>query len=88
MWAQDVGFPGSNGPRTFEDEFPCTLFLPVEWWFQPGITLLTVCVVKVEGPLNTGIVFVHMMKPLDQYEWEYQLLALEVKGECECFFKG
>ncbi|PYH77919.1 mitochondrial import inner membrane translocase subunit tim21 [Aspergillus uvarum CBS 121591] len=34
----------------------------------------------VEGPLNTGIVFVHMMKPLDQYEWEYQLLALEVKG--------
>ncbi|KAJ6103742.1 L-galactonate dehydratase [Penicillium sp. IBT 16267x] len=34
----------------------------------------------VEGPLNSGIVHVHMMKPLDQNEWEYQLLALDVKG--------
>ncbi|KAJ5569794.1 uncharacterized protein N7459_009224 [Penicillium hispanicum] len=34
----------------------------------------------VEGPLNSGVVFVHMMKPLDQNEWEYQLLALDVRG--------
>lgn len=34
----------------------------------------------VEGPRNSGTVFVHMMKPLDKNEWEYQLLALDVKG--------
>ncbi|KAJ5896267.1 L-galactonate dehydratase [Penicillium subrubescens] len=34
----------------------------------------------VEGPLNSGIVHVHMMKPLDKNEWEYQLLAVDVKG--------
>lgn len=34
----------------------------------------------VEGSRNSGIVFVHMMKPLDKNEWEYQLLALDVKG--------
>ncbi|PYH94606.1 TIM21-domain-containing protein [Aspergillus ellipticus CBS 707.79] len=34
----------------------------------------------VEGPLNSGTVFVHMMKPLEHNEWEYQLLALEVPG--------
>ncbi|KAJ5938643.1 L-galactonate dehydratase [Penicillium verhagenii] len=34
----------------------------------------------VEGPLNSGTVRVHMMKPLDKNEWEYQLLALDVKG--------
>ncbi|KAJ5233035.1 hypothetical protein N7468_005991 [Penicillium chermesinum] len=34
----------------------------------------------VEGPLNSGVVFVHMIKPLDKSEWEYQLLALDVKG--------
>ncbi|KAJ5556275.1 L-galactonate dehydratase [Penicillium frequentans] len=34
----------------------------------------------VEGPLNSGVVHVHMIKPLDQNEWEYQLLALDVKG--------
>ncbi|KAJ5176154.1 L-galactonate dehydratase [Penicillium canariense] len=34
----------------------------------------------VEGPLNSGVVSVHMMKPLDKNEWEYQLLALDVKG--------
>ncbi|KAJ5113243.1 hypothetical protein N7456_001777 [Penicillium angulare] len=34
----------------------------------------------VEGPLNSGTVFVHMMKPLDKSDFEYQLLALDVKG--------
>ncbi|OQE32015.1 hypothetical protein PENSTE_c001G08292 [Penicillium steckii] len=34
----------------------------------------------VEGPLNSGVVIVHMIKPLDKTEWEYQLLALDVKG--------
>ncbi|PYH39261.1 protein tim21 [Aspergillus neoniger CBS 115656] len=34
----------------------------------------------VEGPLNSGTVFVHMMKPLNEHHWEYQLLALEVPG--------
>jgi import inner membrane translocase subunit TIM21 len=34
----------------------------------------------VDGPLNSGIVIVHMMKPLDKDEWEYLLLALDVKG--------
>ncbi|KAE8149244.1 TIM21-domain-containing protein [Aspergillus avenaceus] len=34
----------------------------------------------VEGPRNKGVVVVHMMKPLDKSEWEYQLLALDVKG--------
>lgn len=35
---------------------------------------------QVEGPLNSGVVFVHMIKPADKYEWEYRLLALDVKG--------
>ncbi|OGE53696.1 hypothetical protein PENARI_c007G01589 [Penicillium arizonense] len=34
----------------------------------------------VEGPLNSGVVIVHMMKPLDKSNLEYQLLALDVKG--------
>jgi import inner membrane translocase subunit TIM21 len=34
----------------------------------------------VEGPLNSGIVHVHMIKHLDKNELEYQLLALDVKG--------
>ncbi|KAB8270672.1 hypothetical protein BDV24DRAFT_88300 [Aspergillus arachidicola] len=34
----------------------------------------------VEGPRNQGVVHVHMIKPLDKNEWEYQLLALDVKG--------
>ncbi|KAI3109367.1 hypothetical protein CBS147333_5689 [Penicillium roqueforti] len=34
----------------------------------------------VEGPLNSGVVIVHMMKPLDKSKFEYQLLALDVKG--------
>ncbi|CAG7940676.1 unnamed protein product [Penicillium salamii] len=34
----------------------------------------------VEGPLNSGVVVVHMMKPLDSSNFEYQLLALDVKG--------
>ncbi|OQE42394.1 hypothetical protein PENCOP_c004G03474 [Penicillium coprophilum] len=34
----------------------------------------------VEGPLNSGVVIVHMMKPLDKSNFEYQLLALDVKG--------
>ncbi|KAL5343882.1 TIM21-domain-containing protein [Aspergillus crustosus] len=34
----------------------------------------------VVGPRNSGVVFVHMVKPSDKYEWEYRLLALEVKG--------
>lgn len=35
---------------------------------------------QVEGPLNSGVVVVHMMKPLDSSNLEYQLLALDVKG--------
>ena len=34
----------------------------------------------VSGPRNSGTVFVHMVKPTDASEWEYRLLALEVKG--------
>ncbi|KAL4910370.1 hypothetical protein BDW74DRAFT_144963 [Aspergillus multicolor] len=34
----------------------------------------------VAGPRNSGTVFVHMVKPTDTNEWEYRLLALEVKG--------
>ncbi|PKY02869.1 TIM21-domain-containing protein [Aspergillus campestris IBT 28561] len=34
----------------------------------------------VAGPRNSGVVVVHMMKPLDKSEWEYQLLALDAKG--------
>ncbi|KAL3470151.1 TIM21-domain-containing protein [Aspergillus californicus] len=34
----------------------------------------------VSGPRNSGVVFVHMVKPLDSNEWVYKLLALEVKG--------
>lgn len=35
---------------------------------------------QVEGPLNSGVVFVHMLKPHDKNEWEYLLLALDVRG--------
>lgn len=41
---------------------------------------LTNCCLQVEGPLNSGVVHVHMIKPLDKNEWEYQLLAVDVKG--------
>ncbi|KAL3439669.1 TIM21-domain-containing protein [Aspergillus tetrazonus] len=34
----------------------------------------------VSGPRNSGTVFVHMVKPTNASEWEYRLLALEVKG--------
>lgn len=37
--------------------------------------------VQVEGPLNRGVVQVHMVKPLDKYEWEYLLLSLDVNGQ-------
>lgn len=30
--------------------------------------------------MNSGVVIVHMMKPLDKSDLEYQLLALDVKG--------
>lgn len=30
--------------------------------------------------MNSGVVFVHMLKPRDSYEWEYLLLALDAKG--------
>ena len=35
---------------------------------------------QVAGPLNSGVVFVHMLKPHDKNEWEYLLLALDVRG--------
>ncbi|KAJ5172544.1 TIM21-domain-containing protein [Penicillium capsulatum] len=34
----------------------------------------------VEGPRSSGTVHVHMIKPLDENSWEYQLLALDVPG--------
>ncbi|GAM40224.1 hypothetical protein TCE0_038f12404 [Talaromyces pinophilus] len=34
----------------------------------------------VEGPLNEGIVHVHMIKPLDEPNFQYRLLAVDVKG--------
>ncbi|KAL4807240.1 TIM21-domain-containing protein [Aspergillus unguis] len=34
----------------------------------------------VSGPRNSGTVFVHMVKPPNEHQWEYRLLALEVKG--------
>jgi import inner membrane translocase subunit TIM21 len=34
----------------------------------------------VSGPRNSGVVFVHMVKAADKNEWEYRLLALDVKG--------
>ncbi|KAK1139012.1 mitochondrial import inner membrane translocase subunit tim21 [Aspergillus melleus] len=34
----------------------------------------------VEGPRNSGVVFVHMIKSHDQNDWQYHLLALEVNG--------
>ncbi|KAL2800257.1 TIM21-domain-containing protein [Aspergillus keveii] len=34
----------------------------------------------VAGPRNSGVVFVHMVKTADTNEWEYRLLALDVKG--------
>ncbi|KAL2000778.1 hypothetical protein VTN02DRAFT_2643 [Thermoascus thermophilus] len=34
----------------------------------------------VSGPLNEGTVSVHMIKPSSDHEFEYQLLALDVKG--------
>ena len=39
---------------------------------------------QVEGPLNRGVVQVHMVKPVDKNEWEYLLLALDVNGQSSC----
>lgn len=36
--------------------------------------------VQVSGPKNTGVVTVHMIKGQGQRDFEYQLLALDVKG--------
>jgi import inner membrane translocase subunit TIM21 len=36
--------------------------------------------IQVEGPLNEGIVHVHMIKPLDEPNFQYRLLAVDVKG--------
>ncbi|BDD58117.1 mitochondrial import inner membrane translocase subunit tim21 [Monascus purpureus] len=41
----------------------------------------------VEGPLNSGVAFVHMIKPQDRYEWEYVLLALDVKGHSRIYLE-
>ncbi|RMJ22538.1 TIM21 [Aspergillus sp. HF37] len=35
---------------------------------------------NVEGPLNRGVVQLHMVKPLDKNEWQYLLLSLDVHG--------
>ncbi|KAH8690767.1 TIM21-domain-containing protein [Talaromyces proteolyticus] len=35
---------------------------------------------NVEGPLNRGVVHVHMIKPVDEHQYHYRLLALDVQG--------
>ena len=40
----------------------------------------------VEGPLNSGVVNLHMTKKSSQDEYEYKFLALDVKGECSFRF--
>jgi import inner membrane translocase subunit TIM21 len=34
----------------------------------------------VEGPLNQGVVHVHLAKRPSQHEYEYVMLAVDVKG--------
>ncbi len=42
---------------------------------------------QVEGPLNTGVVNLHMVKRPGQDGFEYKYLALDVKGTCRpCSF--
>ncbi|CRG91414.1 Mitochondrial import inner membrane translocase subunit tim21 [Talaromyces islandicus] len=36
---------------------------------------------NVEGSLNRGVVHVHMIKPVDDHQFHYRLLALDVKGQ-------
>ena len=64
------------GPRSSENELPCNhliLFSASQMW----------CIdcSQVEGPLRSGVVQIHMVKPLDKYEWEYILFALDVDGQ-------
>jgi mitochondrial import inner membrane translocase subunit TIM21 len=42
----------------------------------------------VEGPLNQGVVHVHLTKRPSQYEYEYALLAVDVKGHQRVFLEN
>lgn len=42
---------------------------------------------NVEGPLNSGVVYLHMVKPHEVNEWQYRLLALDVKGHKRIFLE-
>jgi mitochondrial import inner membrane translocase subunit TIM21 len=35
----------------------------------------------VEGPLNQGVVYVHMTRRPSENDWRYYTLALDVKGQ-------
>jgi len=42
----------------------------------------------VEGPLNSGVVVLHMVKPQDQTEFQYRTLALDVKGHSRIYLEN
>ncbi|OJJ46612.1 hypothetical protein ASPZODRAFT_66881 [Penicilliopsis zonata CBS 506.65] len=41
----------------------------------------------VEGPRNSGVVFVHMVKSQETNQWEYVLLALDVRGHSRIYLE-
>jgi import inner membrane translocase subunit TIM21 len=44
--------------------------------------------VQVEGPLNKGVVNMHMVKPLSENEFIYKYLALDVKGHQRIYLEN
>ncbi|KAL1955274.1 hypothetical protein VTO42DRAFT_8872 [Malbranchea cinnamomea] len=42
----------------------------------------------VSGPLNEGVVNVHLIKPSGQHEYQYHLLALDVKGHTRVYLEN
>ncbi|KAL1982716.1 hypothetical protein VTN96DRAFT_967 [Rasamsonia emersonii] len=42
----------------------------------------------VEGPLNSGTVILHMVRPQDQNEYQYRILALDVKGHPRIYLEN
>ncbi|MCJ1398781.1 mitochondrial import inner membrane translocase subunit tim21 [Xylographa trunciseda] len=43
---------------------------------------------NVDGPLNSGVVNVHMIKNLETSEYEYKYLTLDVKGQATIYLKN
>ncbi|KAM5461887.1 mitochondrial import inner membrane translocase subunit tim21 [Microsporum ferrugineum] len=52
------------------------------------LVILAGAVMTVSGPLNDGVVLVHLVKLAGQHDFEYHLLALDVKGHRRIYLEN